>query len=135
MPPSPSRTEDAEQRDGIADGADGMRGDGRGRGAVGGEELGVRLEKNSEDEFGQDFGGGILRVAGGLGSLRAHMCDAAGIRPIFGEERDPRGGTLQRELARGFGDGRRAYGLKQGEQLGEILQEQSEIEVRAKVGG
>src|SRR5580704_7372070 len=107
--------EDAEQRGGIADGADGLRGDGWGGGAVGGEELGVRLEKNSQDEFCQDFSGTTLRVAGGLGSLRAHMRDAAGIRPIVGEERDPRDGTLQRELARGFSDRRQAYGLKQGE--------------------
>lgn len=61
-----------------------MRGDGRGCGAIGGEEFGVGFEKNSQDECGEGFGGGILRVVVVLRSVGTEMVDVPGGGPIFG---------------------------------------------------
>ena len=65
-----------------------MGGDGGGCGAIGGEEFGVGFEKDAEDEFGEDFDGGILRVVRSAlrRSLGTEMVDVAGGGPIFGEE-------------------------------------------------
>src|SRR5271155_2586047 len=101
-----------------------MGGDGWGCGEIGGEKFGVGFEKNSQDEGGEGFGGGILRVVVVLRSVGDEMVDVAGGGPIVGEERDPGGRPLQRELSGGFGYRRRAGGLQKREKLGKVLQEQ-----------
>ena len=101
-----------------------MRGDGRGCSAICGEEFGVGFEKNSEDEGGEGFGGGILRVVVVLRSVGTEMVDVAGRGPIFGEERDPGCRALKGELPRGFGNGGRAGGLQERKKLWKVLQEQ-----------
>src|SRR5579863_991344 len=112
-----------------------MSGDGGGCGAIGGEEFGVGFEENSEDECGEDFSGGILRVVVVLRSAGTEVADVARGGPIFGEERDPSGGTLQRELSSGFRYRRRAGGLQKREKLWEVLQEQGQVEMRSEMGG
>ena len=76
-----------------------MGGDGWGCGAIGGQEFGVGFEKDSQDEGGEDFDGGILRVVVALRSMGTEMVDVAGGGTIFGEERDPGCGALKGEVS------------------------------------
>jgi hypothetical protein len=115
----------AEQRDRVAKRADALCRFERGWRPMNGQELGVGLQENLKSELGEGVRG-LRCVSSG------RVLEGSAGAPIGGEERDPGRGSLQGKLARGFDDRRRAYALQKGKKIGEVVQEDGEIEFGAK---
>jgi hypothetical protein len=77
--------------------------------------------------------GDVFDVVLGQVGLRTKMVGGSSDRPVFREQGNPGGGALQGKLARGFRYRRGAYVFQEGEQLGQVLKEQRQVEIRAEV--
>ena len=87
--------ESADHGQGTATRADAGRGARLRHGQAGGERLRVGLQKGAQDEFDEQLGGFFI-------AWRVDVVWEPAGRPEVGEEGNPGGGALQRELAGGF---------------------------------